>query len=77
MYLIHFWLQTLVTYSFVVLMREVQGIDVQFVNSTKTSDKIGTGNTIFGIFYVCILNLVLCFLIGGALKKIPGLGKFL
>ena len=77
MYLIHLWGQDLFTYSFAVLLRNTQDIDVQFVNSTHTYTKIGIGNSVFGIFYVGILNIILMFLVGGALKKIPGLGKLL
>ena len=77
MYLIHLWGQDLFTYSFAVLLRNTQDIDVQFVNSSKTYTKIGAGNTLFGFLYVGILNITASFLVGGALKKIPGLGKLL
>ena len=77
MYLIHMWTEMFFSYSFVVLLRNTQDIDVQFVNSTVSYTKIGAGNTVFGIFYVAILNIIACFLIGGALKKIPGLGRFM
>ena len=77
MYLIHLWGQNLFTYSFAVLLENTQDIDLQFVNSSQTFTKIGAGNTLFGFLYVGILNIIVSFLVGGALKKIPGLGKLL
>jgi len=89
-YLIHYWVVMLMTWAYVIFLREVPGINVKFVNqprttgnvtylynSTTSSTPIGAGYYALGLCWVIILSLVVCFAIGGALKKIPGLGNYL
>lgn len=81
-YLLHYWAITFTMYSFVGYLRQVQDIDVTYGNttwlrSTASNSEIGIGNVYLGFFYVCIASLVVAFLVGGVLKKIPVLGDVL
>ena len=76
-YLFHYFFVTLYTYAFIEILDDTQGIDIKFVNSTRTADKaLGDGNEFAGFAFVASLSLVSSFLFGGLLKQIPGLGKY-
>ena len=76
-YLLHWVIILPYFWSYVVFLREVQGINVTFVNSTQSHTAISTGDFFLGFAWVGILSVVTLLAIGGGLKKIPGFGKYL
>ena len=77
MYLLQYWAVTLAIYSVTMFLRLVQGVDVVYVNSTQSNTEIGIVNVYIGFVYVSVSSLIACFIVGGALKKIPYLGDVL
>lgn len=76
-YLLQYWAITFAIYSVAVYLRRVEGVDVVFVNSTQSDAEIGIENVYLGFLYVSMSSLVVCFVLGGVLKKIPLIGDVL
>ena len=76
-YLIHWIVIVPFFWSYVVFLREVQGINVTFVDSTTSNTVLSSGDVVLGFFWVSILSVIACLAIGGGLKKIPGFGKYI
>jgi len=76
-YLLQYYAVTCFTFTYFVLLERVEGIQIEFVNSTQSSTHLDAEYLYVGFAFVAALSVVSCFVLGGALKLVPGLGRFL
>jgi len=76
-YLLHYWAVTGFTYLFTLGLDSVEGANIQFNNSTQSNTEIGAANQFLGFLLVATASIVSSFLLGGALKRLPILRRFI
>ena len=76
-FLLHYWAVTGCTYLFVLYLDSVQGASIQFNNSTQSDTDIGAGNQFLGFFMVATSSIAVSFLVGGTLKRLPLVRRFI
>ena len=76
-YLLQYWAVTGFTYVYVLLLEQASDADIVFVNSTTSSSPVSDGELFGGFFFVAACSVIASFLVGGALKLVPGLSRVL
>jgi len=79
-YLIHYYFVTISVYLFIQILEHATEIVITFIGSPATANfepPLTDGQRFLGFVFVASCSLIGSFLVGGLLKQIPGIGKFL
>ena len=73
-YLLHYLFINLYSYAFIQFLPST--FDLTATNGVLVDKPIGDASAFGGFFFVMILTMVTCFIIGGLVKRVPILGDF-